>query len=69
MSFVFIYSLAAYEELYRKMKAQSMEDYKAALNEQVMDIWVHVLVVCMYLVICSLFCAMHVHTYEYMYRL
>ena len=27
--------LVAYEELYRKMKAQSVEDYKAALKEQV----------------------------------
>ena len=29
------YRLATYEELYRRIKAQAVENYKAALNEQV----------------------------------
>lgn len=29
------FRLAAYEELYRRMKAQAVEDYRAALKEQV----------------------------------
>ena len=33
------FRLATYEELYRKMKAQTVEDYRAALKEQVHCTW------------------------------
>ena len=59
------YRLAAYEELYRKMKAQTVEDYKCALKEQV-----HCTCTCtcaLYMLLDSIY-IVHVHVCACMYR-
>ena len=53
-------SLAAYDELYRKIKAQSVEEYKAALNEQVQSV-LHS--VCFPGLLCSLHSILHSRVY------